>query len=102
MDRQSEAAQESIRDAEQVVQRAVGQLCAKRHPATGATFVGDPKTVILERARTNAADFLAVGSHGVSAITRFLLETWPQRYCATLVPSGDRARQNENPGPAKP
>jgi nucleotide-binding universal stress UspA family protein len=69
----SEAAQEGIREAEQVVQRAVSQLCAKGHPATGATFGGDPKTVILDRARTIGADFLVLGSHGVSAITRFLL-----------------------------
>jgi nucleotide-binding universal stress UspA family protein len=69
----SEAAQESVREAEVVVRQAQEQLCAKGHPAAGATFGGDPKTVILERAKAIAADFLVVGSHGVSAITRYLL-----------------------------
>jgi nucleotide-binding universal stress UspA family protein len=69
----SEVALESVREAEEVVERAVGLLCSKGQPATGATFAGDPKTVILDRARTIGADFLIVGPHGVSAMTRFLL-----------------------------
>ncbi len=69
----SEAAQETARQAEQVVEAAAGKLGAKGDPVTGATFSGDPKTVILDRARSTRADFLIVGSHGVSAIARFLL-----------------------------
>lgn len=69
----SEAAQETARQAEQVVEAAAAKLGAKGNPVTGATFSGDPKTVILDRARSTGADLLIVGSHGVSAIARFLL-----------------------------
>jgi nucleotide-binding universal stress UspA family protein len=69
----SEVALESVREAEQVVEQAVGRLGSKGLAATGETLAGDPKTVILDRARTTGADFLIVGPHGVSAVTRFLL-----------------------------
>jgi len=69
----SEVALEAAREAEQVVERAVARLCSNGHPATATTFSGDPKTAILDRARSKGADFLIVGSHGVSAMTRFLL-----------------------------
>ena len=69
----SEVAQETIRRAEQVVERAVRELSSKGQAVTGTALSGDPKTVILDRARSVGADFLFVGSHGVSAITRFLL-----------------------------
>jgi len=69
----SEVAQEAAGQAEQVVEAATGKLGAKGDPVTCATFSGDPKTVILDRARSTGADLLIVGSHGVSAIARFLL-----------------------------
>jgi len=69
----SEVAQEAARQAEQVVDAAIGKLAAAGQRATGATFSGDPKTVILDRAVSTGADLLIVGSHGASAMTRFLL-----------------------------
>lgn len=69
----SEVAQEAARCAEEVVRRAVAQLQTKRQKATGIVLSGDPKTVILDRANNTAADFVIVGSHGASALTRFVL-----------------------------
>ncbi len=69
----SEVAQEDARLAGQVVERAAEQLRYKGYNATSATLSGDPKTVILDRLREIGADFLIVGSHGVSAITGLLL-----------------------------
>lgn len=69
----SEVAQEDARLARQIVERAAEQLRYTGHNATGATLSGDPKTVILDRVREIGADFLIVGSHGVSAITGLLL-----------------------------
>jgi len=69
----SEVAQEAARWAQEVVQRAAGLLQSKGRKATGVALSGDPKTAILDRARSTGADFIIVGSHGVSALTRFFL-----------------------------
>ena len=69
----SEVAQEAARRAQAVVRLAVERLEAKRQKATGAVLSGDPKTVILDRSRSTNADFVIVGSHGISALSRFLL-----------------------------
>src|SRR5687767_14106677 len=69
----SEVAEAAVYAAEEMVREAVKRLQSKAQQATGATIYGYPKNVILDRAKTFGADFLIVGSHGVSAITRFLL-----------------------------
>jgi nucleotide-binding universal stress UspA family protein len=69
----SEVAQESVREAEEVVKRAKARLCANGFPASGGTLSGDPKTVILDQVQSCSADLVIVGSHGASALTRFLL-----------------------------
>lgn len=69
----SEVALGAVGHAEQVVQRAVARLRSKGWEATGAALSGDPRAVILDRARSMGADFVVVGSHGTSAITKFLL-----------------------------
>lgn len=69
----SEVAQEAAHRANQVVERAVERLCSKGQAANGVAPSGDPKSIILDRARSSSADLVVVGSHGVSAITRFLL-----------------------------
>jgi nucleotide-binding universal stress UspA family protein len=69
----SEVAQEAARGAQEVVRKAVERLRSATWAAAGTALSGDPKTVILDRARSSAADFVVVGSHGVSALTRFLL-----------------------------
>lgn len=65
--------EEASRRAKDLVERAAGQLSAAGVTAVGVTVVGDPKTVILDRAEKLDADLAIVGSHGVSAVTRFLL-----------------------------
>ena len=69
----SEIVLEAERCAQEVVRRAVERLNSANLTASGAAFSGDPKTVILDRARTSAADLLVVGSHGDSAVTRLLI-----------------------------
>jgi nucleotide-binding universal stress UspA family protein len=69
----SETAEQAPQRAKEVVDLAVEQLRANSLVATGEVSEGDPKTVILDRAQNSAADFIVVGSHGSSAITRFLL-----------------------------
>jgi nucleotide-binding universal stress UspA family protein len=69
----SEVAQQSARCAEGVVQRAITRLKLTDQNATGFALPGDPKTVILDRARSAGADFIVVGSNDVSTLTRFLL-----------------------------
>jgi nucleotide-binding universal stress UspA family protein len=64
----SEVAQEAARRAEDVVERSAEQLRHKGWEATGATLSGDPKTAILDRVREIGADFLIVGSNGVSGL----------------------------------
>ncbi len=50
------------------------RLCAAKLTAfTGDVLAGDPKVVILDRARGSGAGLLVVGSHGASAVKRFLL-----------------------------
>lgn len=65
--------EEAERRAKELVERAAAQLTASGLPAKGATEHGDPKTVILDRLAAGGADLAVVGSHGVSAVTRFLL-----------------------------
>ena len=69
----SEVPQEAARRAEEVVQSGAEQLCSKGHEAAGTVLSGDPKAVILDQARSWGADFIVVGSHGGSAITRLIL-----------------------------
>ena len=69
----SEVAEEGGHRAREVVQRAVEQLKGKSLAAAGEALSGDPKTIILDRAKSMGADFVVVGSHGASAIKRFLL-----------------------------
>ena len=75
----SEVALEAERCARETIDRAVERLRGANKEAGGAVFSGDPKTVILDRAR--GADLLVVGSQGgsrggsrrASPVARFLL-----------------------------
>jgi nucleotide-binding universal stress UspA family protein len=59
--------------AEEIVRSAVKRLQSADRNATGFILPGDPKAVILDRARSIGADLIVTGSHGVSAVARFLL-----------------------------
>jgi nucleotide-binding universal stress UspA family protein len=69
----SEVAEEVHRRATETVQRAAERLRSAGWQSVATVSSGDPKAVILDRAESTGADFIVVGSHGVSALTRFLL-----------------------------
>lgn len=69
----SAVAQDAARRSEELVSQAVELLRSHARNATGVTLFGDPKTVIVNRARTEGADFIVLGSHGAIGLRRFLL-----------------------------
>src|SRR5579872_457661 len=69
----SEVAQEATRRTDVMIQQSLLHLRSSGMTATGVTLFGHPKFVIADRARSTAADFIIVGSHGVSGLKRFLL-----------------------------
>lgn len=69
----SDAAQEAVGCAQEVVDRAVERLGAAGFAASGATATGDPKTVILDRARSLNADLLVAGASSASPLTELFL-----------------------------
>jgi nucleotide-binding universal stress UspA family protein len=69
----SQTAEEAMRVSADLVQRAAGELQGRGLEASGLSLKGDPKRVILDRAQQTKADFILVGSQGVSALARFLL-----------------------------
>ena len=58
----SEIALEAQRQAHQIVADAIARIHVTRRDVGGAVFSGDPKRVLLERARGLGADLLMVGS----------------------------------------
>jgi len=69
----SETAEEAIRRSADLVHRAAEELRAWDMEAGGVSLKGDAKRTILDRAKETQADFVFVGSQGVSALTHFLL-----------------------------
>ncbi len=69
----SETAEVTIQRSKELVERAASQLRSRGLETIGVSSSGDPKTVILDHAKTIGADFVVVGSHGTSAVARFLL-----------------------------
>jgi len=69
----SEVARQAASSAEKLVRLAIEQIQPKGHTATGAALSGDPKTLILERAKSIGAGFIIVSAHvGVSgAVVRY-------------------------------
>ena len=58
---------------EQMVVRAAEQLRRSGKEAAPMVLCGDPKSVIVDRAGHTSADFVVLGSHGYTGVTRFLL-----------------------------
>lgn len=67
-----ETVQELRARSEKLVQDASEQLRSAGWQACGASLPGDPRTVLIDRAKTTGADLMVVGSHG-AALTKFLL-----------------------------
>ena len=69
----SQTAEEAIRLSADLVRQATEELRAWDLDVGGVTLKGDAKRAILDRAKATKADFVFVGSQGVSALTHFLL-----------------------------
>jgi nucleotide-binding universal stress UspA family protein len=69
----SQTAEEAIRLSTDLVRRAAEELRSWDLEAGGVSLKGDAKRTILDRAKETQADFVFVGSQGVSALTHFLL-----------------------------
>ena len=69
----SRTAEEAIRLSADLVHRAAEELRAWDLEVGGVSLKGDAKRAILDRAKETQADFVFVGSQGVSALTHFLL-----------------------------
>ena len=99
----SDVAVAAERCAQRVVGRAVERLRAANLEAGGMVLFGNPKTVILDRARTQCVDVVVVGSHGSSLAGRYLLGSVAAsvlRYASCSV-EVVRARSVKNPGNMK-
>ena len=84
--RNSEQAQEAVTRAERV-------LASAGLKVAGAVFSGNTKDVILEEAKTWAADLIVVGSHGRRGFKRFLLGSVSEAvamnaHCSVMVVRG--------------
>jgi nucleotide-binding universal stress UspA family protein len=62
-----------IHEAQSVVKRATDKLTQSGHEVLSEIQLGLPKNAIPEYAKQWGADLVMVGSHGQSALTRFLL-----------------------------
>jgi len=69
--------------AGEVVRQAVARLKSNDVQASGSVLFGDPKRRILDSASGLGADFIIVGSRGLSASTVFLSATSPEASCVT-------------------
>src|SRR5436190_9989462 len=68
----SSTVEEAMQSSAVFVERAAGDLRTRGLDAVGLSLPGDPKRVILDRAKETEAEFVFVGSQGVSALARFL------------------------------
>jgi nucleotide-binding universal stress UspA family protein len=69
----SQTAEGAMRLSAGLVLDAAGGLKGHGLETSGLSLQGDPKRVILDRAQETKADFVFVGSQGVSALARFLM-----------------------------
>ena len=64
---------ESAEEAKALVAKAAGALRSAGVNVTTAIVQGDPKSVILDDAKTWGADLIVLGSHGRKGLERFLV-----------------------------
>jgi nucleotide-binding universal stress UspA family protein len=69
----SQSAEQALQLSGSLVDRAAEELRSAGLEASGVSLRGDAKRVILDRAEETKSDFVFVGSHSSSALTRFLL-----------------------------
>jgi nucleotide-binding universal stress UspA family protein len=64
---------ESAEEAKALVAKAAGALRSAGVNATTAVVQGDPKSIILDDAKTWGADLIVLGCHGRRGLDRFLV-----------------------------
>lgn len=69
----SQTVEQTLQLSTSLTNRAADELRKQGLEATGLSLKGDAKRVILDRAKETNADFIFVGSQGVSALAHFLL-----------------------------
>lgn len=86
--------EEAKHEAQSVVKRAAEKLTQIGHESFSEIELGFPKKAIPEYAKQWGADLVMVGSHGQSALTRFLLGSVAQTVLRTSTCSVEIVRQS--------
>lgn len=95
----TKTAEEAMKLSADLVHRAAGELQGRGLEASGLSLKGDPKRVILDRAQKSKADFVFVGSQGISALARFLLGNVASAVVRHAPCSVEIVRTRENKAP---
>lgn len=95
----TKTAEEAMKLSADLVHRAAGELQGRGLEASGLSLKGDPKRVILDRAQKLKADFVFVGSQGISALARFLLGNVASAVVRHAPCSVEIVRTRENKAP---
>ncbi|MBZ5633057.1 MAG: universal stress protein [Acidobacteriia bacterium] len=98
----SQTAEEAVRRSSDLVHRAAEELRAWDMEAGGVSLKGDAKRVILDRAKETKADFVFVGSQGVSALTHFFLGNVASAVVRHAPCSVEIVRAHDSKMPGKP
>ena len=93
-----------IQSAEQELSKLAASLPPALPPATQAVVVGRPPAEIVRYAEGHAADVIVMGTHGYSAVKRFLLgsvadQVVRQATCPVLVVPHRAVRHGASPSP---
>jgi nucleotide-binding universal stress UspA family protein len=99
----SQTAEEAMGLSTDLVNRSAEELRSAGLEASGVSLRGDARRVILDRAEETKADFIFVGSHGGSALTRFLAGNVAAAVAAHAPCSVEivRLREGKRPGVRK-
>ena len=94
------------KQGQNIIERALQKLKANKSLSLSSIIVlGSPRPVILDEAESWGADLIAVGSHGYSAVKRFLLGSVSQAVvshakCSVEVvrcPADEESSKQQNP-----
>ena len=89
--------EETIHEAQSLVKSATAKLTESGHKVFSEVHLGFPKKAIPEYAKEWGADLVMVGSHGQSAVTRFLLGSVAQAVLRTSPCSVEIVRPSLHP-----
>jgi nucleotide-binding universal stress UspA family protein len=89
--------EETIHEAQSLVKSATAKLTQTGHKVFSEVHLGFPRKAIPEYAKEWSADLVMVGSHGQSAVTRFLLGSVAQAVLRTSPCSVEIVRSGLHP-----